>query len=155
MNRRRSDDAERVGAGRPVERGGDRSPPVDDDRVVVVVLDVPPAEVPPLGRPVLDHVDAPEEVSGARAAQVGERLGDGHLDVLTGDLVGGTLGIDVLEPLDHQVTRLAGERQARPFQFELREHISCVHRSRPFRVDFVYTSDAAHARKRAARVDVT
>ena len=39
-------------------------------------------------------------------------------------------GIDVLEPLDHEVTRLAGERQARPFQFELREHVHCVPRPR-------------------------
>ena len=43
-------DAERVGAGRPVEGRGDRRPPVDHDRVVVLVLDVAPADVPPLGR---------------------------------------------------------------------------------------------------------
>jgi hypothetical protein len=32
--------------------------------------------------------DPPEEVAGARCAQVLQRLGDGDLDVLLGDLVG-------------------------------------------------------------------
>ena len=41
-------DAERVGAGGAVERRGDRRPPVDDDGVVGVVLDVAPADVPRL-----------------------------------------------------------------------------------------------------------
>ena len=60
-------DAERVDAGRPVERRGDRRPPVDDDRIVRVVLDVAPADVPLLdrARPSIG-VDAPEEVAGAR-----------------------------------------------------------------------------------------
>ena len=48
VKRRRSDDAERVDARGAVERRGDRRPPVDDDRVVVVVLDVAPADVPVL-----------------------------------------------------------------------------------------------------------
>ena len=41
-------DAERVGAGRPIERCGDRRPPVDHDRVVLVVFDVAPPDVPDL-----------------------------------------------------------------------------------------------------------
>ena len=40
--------AERVGAGGAVERRGDRRPPVDDDGVVGVVLDVAAADVPRL-----------------------------------------------------------------------------------------------------------
>ena len=62
-------DAERVGRRRAVEGGGDRCPPVDDDRVVVVVLDVAATDVPALGRrsPTVAGVDASEEVAGSRA----------------------------------------------------------------------------------------
>ena len=79
-------DPERVGAGRPVEGRGDRRPPVDDDRVVVLVLDVASPDVPPLG-PVLLGVDAAEEVTGTRRREVLERLLDGDLDVLGRELV--------------------------------------------------------------------
>ena len=51
--------AERVDRRRAVEGRGDRGPPVDDDRVVLVVLDVAAPDVP--------LVDAPEEVACARA----------------------------------------------------------------------------------------
>ena len=111
-------DPERVGTGRPVERGGDRRSPVDDNRVVVVVLDVPAAEIPAIAL----HIDAPEEVAGTGTGQVGERLGDGHLDVLGGDLVGCALGIDALQPGDHPIPAASSERQARPFCFQLGEH---------------------------------
>ena len=149
--------AERVGAGGSVERRRDGRPPIDDDGIVLVVLDVPPAEVPPLGHPLLDGVDAPEEVPGAGAAQVGKRLGHRHLDVLGGDLVRRALRIDALEPLDHQITRPSSERQARPFRLQLpeRAHLPCVYRSRPNRVGFVSTSAIARVRSRAARVVVT
>ena len=60
-------DAERVGAGGAVERRGDRRPPVDDDRVVGVVLDVAATDVPRLAAGVV-RVDAAEEVAGARAS---------------------------------------------------------------------------------------
>ncbi len=115
-------DTERVGAGRPVERRSNRRPPVDDDGVVVVVLDVPAPEVPALGAATIIGIDAAEEVAGTGAAQVGEGLGDRHLDVFGGDLVGGALRIDALEPLDHPVAGSPGERQARPFAVELRKH---------------------------------
>ena len=84
-------EAERVDAGGPVERRGDRRPPVDDDRIVGVVLDVAAADVPAVGVLV---GDPPEEVAGTRAAQVLQRLGDGDLDVLRGDLVGRRRRVD-------------------------------------------------------------
>ena len=55
--------------------------------------------------------DAAEEVAGARAVQVFQRLGDRDLDVLLGDLVGGCCRIDLAEPLDHRVAAAPGERQ--------------------------------------------
>ena len=54
-------EAERIDAGRPVERRSDRRPPVDDDRVVGVVLDVAAADVPAVGVLVGDPA---EEVAG-------------------------------------------------------------------------------------------
>ena len=82
---------------------------------------MPPAEIPALDLTALDGVDAAEEVAGPGAAQVGEGLGDGHLDILRRDLVGGPLGIDALEPLDHLVAGSPGERQARSLRIELRK----------------------------------
>ena len=78
--------AERVDRRRAVEGRGDRGPPVDDDGIVLVVLDVAAPDVP--------LVDATEEVARSRPAEILQRIGDGDLDVLLGDLVGGALGID-------------------------------------------------------------
>ena len=96
-------DAERIDRGGAVERRRDRCPPVDDDRVVLVVLDVAAADVPPLDRAAVGRrfVDAAEELAGAGGTQRVERLPDRHLDVLGGDLVGGGVGVDPLEALDH------------------------------------------------------
>ena len=56
---------ERVDGGRPVERRRDRRPPVDDDRVVGVVLDVAAPDVPLVDAAAATRlVDAPEEVAG-------------------------------------------------------------------------------------------
>jgi hypothetical protein len=107
--------AERVDRGRPVERRRDRRPPVDDDRIVVVVLDVAPTDVP--------IVDAPEEVAGARTAEVLEGIGDGHLDVLLGDLVGGAVGIDRFQALDHPVARSARRPQSSTLLIELGKQV--------------------------------
>ena len=63
--------------GRPVERRRDRCPPVDDHRLVVVVLDVPAADVPAVGRLARAGrilLDAPEEVAGAGRAQIVEGI---------------------------------------------------------------------------------
>ena len=111
-------DPQRVGTGCPVERCGDRRSPIDHHRVVLIVLDVPTPEIPPFAV----DIDAAEEVSGAGAAQVVERLGDSHLDVLAGDLVGRALGVDVLQALDHPVTAAPGECEARPFGVQLGVH---------------------------------
>ena len=118
------DDAERVGAGRPVERRRDRRPPVDDDRVVVVVLDVAAADVPLLGRRrSVAGVDAPEEVAGAGRAEVLERLLDRHLDVLGRELVGRALRVDALQALDHPVPGRAREGQPLALDRQLGEGI--------------------------------
>ena len=89
-------DAERVGAGRPVERRGDRRPPVDDDGIVLVVLDVAATDVPVLRRAArsVAGVDAPEEVTGAGRAEVLQRLLDRDLHVLGRELVGRALRVD-------------------------------------------------------------
>ena len=54
-------EAERVDAGGPVERRGDRRSPVDDHGIVGIVFDVPAADVPAVGVLV---GDPPEEVAG-------------------------------------------------------------------------------------------
>ena len=57
--------AERVDGGRPVERRRDRRPPVDDDRVVGVVLDVAAPDVPLVDAAAPTRfVDTPEEIAG-------------------------------------------------------------------------------------------
>ena len=116
-------EAQRVDPGGPVERGGDRRPPVDDDRVVRIVFDVSPADVPPVGVLVGDPA---EEVSGSGALQVFQRFGDRHLDVLRRDLVGRRGRIDGAEAPDHRVATPSGERQVIAFDLELREQV-CIH----------------------------
>ncbi len=103
--------AERVDRRRAVEGRGDRGPPVDDDRIVLVVLDVTAPDVP--------LVDAPEEVACSGSAEILERVGDGDLDVLLGDLVGSALGVDGLEPLDHAISRPSREGQTVPLGDEV------------------------------------
>ena len=92
---------------------------------MLVVFDVAAAEVPALGAAapsVLHRVDAAEEVAGAGRAQVGERLADGHLDVLGRDLVGGRLRIDARDSRSIIRSRAPpGECQARPFGVEVGE----------------------------------
>ena len=118
-------DAERVGAGGPVERRGDRRPPVDDDRVVLVVLDVAAADVPLLGRaagpsPVSMR---PKKSPAPGRAEVLQRLLDGDLDVLGRELVGRALRVDPLEPLDHPVPGRAREGQPLALDRQLGEGI--------------------------------
>ncbi len=115
-------EAERVGVSGAVERGRDRCPPVDHHRIVPVVLDVASADVPgvadgPWRRSLLD--DAAEEVAGTGSPQVGECFGDGDLDVLLGDLVGSTLGVERGEALDHPVATGARVPQVRLLGSEL------------------------------------
>ncbi|WP_307812513.1 hypothetical protein [Phycicoccus sp. CSK15P-2] len=64
-------DAHRLGGGGPVEGGRDRGAPVDDDRVAVVVADVPAADVEGLLAVLGAAVDATEEERGARVVLEG------------------------------------------------------------------------------------
>ena len=109
---------ERVGHRRPVERRRDRRPPVHDDRVVLGGLDVTTADVPAVAALL---VDASEEVTRPGHAQIGERVGHGHLDVLLRDLVRGAIRIHGGEPFDHRVPAGARERQIVAFLIELGE----------------------------------
>ena len=68
-----------------VERRSDRRSPVDDHGIVGIVFDVPSTDVPAIGVFVGDPT---EEVAGPWAAQILQRFGNGHLDVLRSDLVG-------------------------------------------------------------------
>ena len=105
-------EAERVDTGRPVERRGDGCPPVDDNGIVGIVFDVSPADVPT----VLVLVgDATEEVAGAGAVEIFQRLRDRHLDVLRRDVVGRCRGVDGPEALDHRITAPTGEREVVSF----------------------------------------
>ena len=115
-------DAQRIGTGRPVERRGDRGPPVDDDGIVGVVLDVAATDVPRLAAGVV-RVDAAEEVARAGRVEVLQRLLDGDLDVLRRELVGGALRVDALEAFDHPVPGRARERQPLAFVRQLGEGI--------------------------------
>jgi len=123
-------DAERVGGGGAVEGRGDRGPPVDHDGVVLVVLDVATADVPLLVARAVARVDPPEELAGARRAQVLQRLLDGDLDVLGRELVGRAVRIDPLEALDHAVPGRARERQPLALARQLGERIRGDHRGR-------------------------
>jgi hypothetical protein len=80
--------AQRIVDGRPIEGRRHRRTPVDDDGLVALVLDVPAADVPPV--PCL-LVEPAEEVARTGLSQVGQRVGDDHLDVLLRDLVGRAL----------------------------------------------------------------
>ena len=113
--------AERVEHGGAVERCRDRCPPVDGDRIVVAVLDVAAADVPAVATVRRVLVDAAEEVAGARRAQVLERLLDGDLDVLGGELVGRILRVDGREHGDHRVAAGARMREAGALEIELWE----------------------------------
>ncbi len=68
-------------------------------------------------------VDPPEEVTGTGPAKILQRLGDRHLDVLLGDLVGSTCGIDGPETFDHPIARRAREREVSPLCVEVGEEI--------------------------------
>ena len=98
-------DAQGVDGRRPVERRRDRRPPVDHDRVVLVVFDMASPDVPAIaarpGRRRL--VDPTEELAGAGRTQRVERLPHRHLDVFGCDVVGGAGRVDPLEPLDHAI----------------------------------------------------
>ena len=75
------------------------------------------------GRRPVARVDAPEEVAGARRAEVLQRLLDRDLDVLGRELVGRALRVDALEPLDHPVPGRAREGQPLALVRELGEGI--------------------------------
>ena len=62
-------------------------------------------------RPMYHVDDAAEEVAGTGRAQVFQRLGHRHLDVLLGDLVGCTLRVERGEALDHAIATRAREHQ--------------------------------------------
>jgi hypothetical protein len=115
--------AERVGGRGAVERGGDRCSPIDHHRLVVIILDVPAADVPLLPARSAGHrlegVDPPEEVSRSWRGEVGECLLHRHLDVLGGDVVGGALRVDALEALHHALTGAAGEGEVGALGVEL------------------------------------
>ena len=68
-------DAHRLGGGGPVERRGDRGAPVDDDRVAVVVADVPAPDVEGLLAVLGAHVDPAEEqvVRGSSCSEATRR----------------------------------------------------------------------------------
>jgi mycofactocin precursor len=70
--------------------------------------------------------DASEEIAGARAIEVLERLRDRHLDVLRGDLIRGSVRIDRAKAIDHGIAASAAERQAIAFCGEFGENV-CVH----------------------------
>ncbi len=120
-------DAQRVRPRGAVERRGDRRPPVDDDRIVALVLDVPPADVPLLADRTLARVDAAEELAGARRAEVVERFLDGDLDVLRSELIGRAVWVDALQPLDHPVSGRGGERQPLAFGGQLGKRLERRH----------------------------
>ncbi len=111
--------AQRVDARRPVERRRDRRPPVDDDRIVPIVLDVATPHVPA----AVLVVDPPEEVAGPGTPQVIECFGDGDLDVVLRDLVGGTVGVDGLQPGDHPVSGRARVHQLRSLGGEVGKEV--------------------------------
>ena len=74
-------DAHRLDRGRPVERLGDRRPPVDDERGVLRVFDREPPDVPVVDPESL-HVEAAEHERRVADVEVGEAaLGDVPGDV--------------------------------------------------------------------------
>jgi hypothetical protein len=103
-------ETERVSVRGSIERGRDRCPPIHHHRVVLVVLDVAATDVPAVAR-VLG--DTTEEIAGARGLQILQGFRDRDLDVLLGDLVGGTLWVEPGKPFDHPVAAHAGKRHVR------------------------------------------
>ena len=115
-------EAERIRVGGAIERRRDRGAPIHHHRFVAIVLDVSPPDVPAIaGRALLG--DPAEELPRAGRSQVLERLGDGDLDVLLGDLVGRRIGVQRLESFDHPVSRGARGSQVLTFRAQLRERI--------------------------------
>ena len=75
-------EAHRLAAGGPVERLGDRRPPVDDDRLGLLVGDGEAADVEALGRgrALGVAVDAPEHECGVAEVEVGQPLDQGLVE---------------------------------------------------------------------------
>ena len=75
-------EAHRLAAGRPVERLGDGRPPVDDDRLGLLVGDGEAADVEALGggRALGVAVDAPEDERGVAEVEVGQPLDQGLVE---------------------------------------------------------------------------
>ena len=76
------DEAHRLAAGGAVERLGDRCPPVDDDRVGLLVGDGQAADVEALrrGRALGIAVDPPEHQCGVAEVEVGQALDQGFVE---------------------------------------------------------------------------
>ena len=74
--------AHRLAPGGPVERLGDGRPPVDDDRLGLLVGDGQAADVERLGgvRALGVAVDAPEHEGGVAEVEVGEALDQGLVE---------------------------------------------------------------------------
>ena len=101
--------AHRLGGGGPVERRGDRGPPVDDHRVAVVVADVPAPDVERLLAVLGAHVDPAEEQGGARVVlQRGDPAGEHLPEQLAGPGVGGLLRLEPVGGLPHPTQVVAG-----------------------------------------------
>ena len=116
---------ERVGVSCAVEGRRNWCPPINDHGVVLIVFDVPAADVPTVVRLV---GDATEEVAGAGRVQVLQCLGNGDLDVLLGDLVGRGIRVQLLEAADHLVATRAREGQLRRLGRQLGKQVS-AHRA--------------------------
>ena len=112
--------AHRLPAGGPVEGLGDRGPPVDDDRVAVLVGDRHPADVEGVAAPggPLDEgmsrrfglgVDATEDERRLAELELLEPVGDGVPDDVA--LEAGLLGAAAAD-LDHVSSRVALGRDA-------------------------------------------
>jgi len=94
---------------------------------VLLVLDVPTADVPPLaptGEATSRFLDATEEVAGTWRAKILQRLADGDLDVLLGELVGRRIRIQLPEPVDHPVATGACEPEMCLFGSQFGERLS-------------------------------
>ena len=94
-----ADEAHRLAAGGPVERLGDRRPPVDDERLAVLVGHGQAADVVAVAAVPAGAVDAAEHEAGVAELERGQPLGDVALDHLP--LPAGLLGA-ALAHLDHR-----------------------------------------------------
>ena len=92
-------EAHRLAAGGPVEGLGDRRPPVDDERLAVLVGHGQPADVVAVAALAAGAVDAAEHQAGVAELERGQPLGDVALDHLP--LPAGLLGA-ALADLDHR-----------------------------------------------------